>query len=193
MADPTPKLMDVEEFLRWQLAQETRYELVEGVPVEMMAGASNLHDTIVTNIIALLRFQLRGSGCFVRTGDTALRTKIRSVRRADVIVNCKPPQADVYEAQEPRLVVEVLSPSNAGTKWEAKLAEYRRHQKLDYVLLVDGKTLGAMLYVNGADGWDYVVAEQPDDVLELPKLSCRLKMSDIYDETGITAPSPELP
>ena len=45
------KLMEPDEFLIWQLRQDARYELVEGVPLEMMTGASSMHDLIVTNII----------------------------------------------------------------------------------------------------------------------------------------------
>ena len=46
MANVACQPMSVEEFLVWQLAQEDRYELVEGIPVKMMAGASNFHDVI---------------------------------------------------------------------------------------------------------------------------------------------------
>ena len=34
------KTMTVEAFFEWQLGQEDRYELVEGLPAKMMAGAS---------------------------------------------------------------------------------------------------------------------------------------------------------
>jgi Uma2 family endonuclease len=182
-----PKLMDPDEFLRWQLDQESRFELVDGVPVEMMAGASRAHDTIVTNIIALLRAQLRGSGCFVGTADTAVRTKIRSIRRSDVIVTCDPPRPDVYEAIEPRLLVEVLPPSNVGTRWDRKMAEYRGHTKLDNILIVDSGTQGAVLHFRGPDGWDFAEAERPDDAIEMPKLGCRLLIRDIYEESGLAA------
>ncbi len=49
MAEPQRRLMSVEEFFAWQLDQEERYELVDGVPVPLrgMTGASNVHDAIV--------------------------------------------------------------------------------------------------------------------------------------------------
>jgi Uma2 family endonuclease len=182
-----PKLMEPDEFLLWQLGQDSRYELVEGIPVEMMAGASGVHDTIAMNIIALLRAQLRGTGCYVRSADTALRTKIRSLRRADALVTCEPPRTDSYEAIEPRLVVEVLSRSNVGTRWDRKMAEYRRHAKLDYILIVDSETQGAILHFRSSDGWDFVEAEHPEDMVEMPKLGCRLLIRDIYEESGLAS------
>ena len=36
----------------------------------------------------------------------------------------------LYEAQDPRMVVEVLSPSNQGLSWQRKFEEYRQHGKL---------------------------------------------------------------
>jgi Uma2 family endonuclease len=181
-----PKLMTPEEFFVWQLGQDVRYELVDGVPVEMMAGASGVHDTIVPNVIALLWQQLEASGCFVRTADTALRTKIRSLRRADALVTCEPPRADTYEAIEPRLLVEVLSPTNKGTRWDRKMAEYRRHPKLQYILIVDSEQCGVTLHIRTADGWDHVEADTTDDVIDLASQGCRLKMADIYRNTGLT-------
>jgi Uma2 family endonuclease len=121
----------------------------------------------------------------VRSADTALRTKIRSLRRADALVTCEPPQTNSYEAMEPRLVVEVLSHSNVGTRWDRKMAEYRRHAKLDYILIVDSETQGAILHFRSSDGWDFVEAELPDDSIEMPKRGCRLLIRDIYEETGL--------
>ena len=86
MAEAANKAMTVEEFFQWQLAQEDRYELVDGFPVKMMPGVSNFHDVIATNIIAALRPQLRGGPCWIATPDTATRTRIRGIRRSDVTV-----------------------------------------------------------------------------------------------------------
>ena len=65
------RTMTVEEFLEWNLSQDQRYELVDGVPVPLraMAGAKAEHDTIVVNLIAALHSQLRGSPCKPRTAD----------------------------------------------------------------------------------------------------------------------------
>jgi Uma2 family endonuclease len=155
MAGAAVRLMEPEDFFVWQLGQDIRYELIDGVPVEIMAGASGMHDTMVVDIMSLLRAQLRGTGGFVCTADTAIRTKIRSLRRADALITCEPPRADSYEATEARCVLEVLSPTNTGTRWDRKMAEYRRMLHLQYILVVDSQTYGAMLHVRTDDGWDY--------------------------------------
>ena len=117
MADVAETLMDVNEFFAWQAHRERCYEFDNGVPV-LRSRLSTLHDLIVTNIMAVLKSHLRSSNCRPTTASIALRTRIRSLRRPDVTVTCDPPRYDVYEALEPRLVVEVLSPSNTGVKWD---------------------------------------------------------------------------
>ena len=185
MAGAALRLMEPDEFLVWSLDKEARYELVEGVPIEMMAGASGIHDRLVVNIISLLNGQLRGSGCRPTTADTAVRTKIRSVRRPDVTVTCDPPRGDVYEAKQPRMVVEVLSPSNKGVAWDRKMREYRRHEALDYILLIDSELVSATLYTRSDAGWDDADYVRRTDVIELSRLGCRLAMADVYDETDL--------
>ena len=197
MAGAALRLMEADEFLVWSLGQEARYELVDGVPVEMktdgaplemMAGASSVHDTIVPNIIASLHGQLRGTSCRATTADTALRTRIRGFRRPDVTVTCDPPRPDVYEALQPRLAVEVLSPSNKGVAWDRKMREYRRHEALQYILLVDSEVVGVTLYARTSDGWADSDFEKLADVVDLPEIGCRLSLSDIYEATGLTEP-----
>ena len=56
MAETQMRSMTPEEFYVWQLDQDERYELVEGVPVPLraMTGASNVHDVILVNCIGQL-------------------------------------------------------------------------------------------------------------------------------------------
>ena len=186
MAETAQKLMTVEEFFVWQQDQDERYELVDGVPViladpiTMMTGASSQHDRITSNILIALGNQLDGSPCWPATADLALRTKIRSLRRADVLVTCDEPKLDVYEAQEPRMVVEVLSPSNKGLPWHRKIEEYRQHGKLVYLLLVASERSQATLIARSGETWAPADFDGDDGVIELPEIGCKLAMASVY-------------
>lgn len=173
--------MSGEEFLVWCLDQEDRYELIDGVPVKMMTGATEYHDQIVTNVIAELKRQLRGSDCRVTTADIAIKTKILGYRRPDVMVTCNPPRPDAMEAANPRLVVEVLSSSNVGVAWQRKLEEYRRRDGLIHILLIDSRELKATLLVRTALEWLPSDADDKETVFALPEIGCNLAMRDIYD------------
>ena len=85
MASAAVKLMTADEFLLWQQNKDARYELVDGIPIEMMTGASEVHDRVVINLIMPLGRQLRGTRCRPTTADVALKTKGRGVRRPKVM------------------------------------------------------------------------------------------------------------
>ncbi len=196
IADAAAILMSVETFVVWQQSQADLYELIDGAPslyrgtkaaAEMMAGGSSLHDRIITNIIIALGNQLSDGPCRPATADLGLRTKIRSLRRADLLVTCEPPSGDSYEAIEPRVVVEVLSPSNVGVAWERKLNEYRRHGKLEYILLVDARVMDVKLYTRTAAGWDDADFAGAADGVGLPGLGCAMSLAAIYRGTGLEA------
>lgn len=190
MAGAAVKLMTADEFLIWSQDQEARYELVDGIPIEMMTGASDVHDRIVVRLLGLMDQQLRGTRCRPTTADIALRTKQRGVRRPDVTVNCAPIKGDVYEALEPRMVVEVLSKSNVGVAWERKLLEYQR-LSLDYILLIDSRCVAATLLTRGEAGWDQSDYDRLADTIELQKLQCTLPMAEIYEGTELKEGDPQ--
>lgn len=173
--------MSVDEFFGWQQGQQERYELVDGVPLKLISGASNFHDSIVVNIIARLHAQLRGTPCRVATADSAIRTKIKSMRRADAVVTCEEQRLDSYEAEKPRLVVEVLSPANSGVVWQRKLEEYRRREGLAYILLVDSRVVSATLLTRGRTEWQSTDYDRLDDAIELSEIGCRLELASVYE------------
>ncbi len=186
MTTTAQKLMTAEEFHTWQRNQEDRYELVDGVPIimrdpiTMMAGASSQHDRITSNVLIALGNQLDGSPCWPATADLAIRTKIRSLSRADVLVTCDEPKLDVYEAQEPRMVVEVLSPSNKGFAWQRKIEEYRQHAKLVYLLIVDSEQEQALLISRSGEVWTPTEFQGREGIIELAAIGCQLSMAAAY-------------
>lgn len=80
--------------------------------MKMMTGASQRHDRVTVNAIGLLFAQLRGTGCRPMTSDVAVQIPAGNIRRADVVIECGTPASDRDMAvADPRLVIEVLSPS----------------------------------------------------------------------------------
>ena len=179
-----PVDMTVEEFLQWNLSQEQRYELVDGVPVPLrgMAGAKDEHDTVAVNLIAALKERLRGTGCRPKTADTAVRTKIKRVRRPDVTIECSPVEPGSLEARMPIAVFEVLSPSTRQIDLGVKLQEYLRHPTIRVVVHIDPGVMDVLVYTRQEDGtWEDTRLERPEDVISVPgrcwsRFRCRLFM-----------------
>ncbi len=192
MAEAQTRLMSVEEFFEWQLDQEERYELVDGVPVPLrgMTGASNAHDAIAINIIISLGSQLRGGPCRVASADTAVRTSIRQIRRPDVAVECAPVDPASYEAKAPRLLVEIFSPSTRRMDQVRKLEEYKRLPAASLLLFIEPAQPQALLLSRQPDGtWLDTPFQGLEAVIPLPDIGAALALRDIYegvplDETG---------
>ena len=179
MAETAKKLMTVEEFFVWQRTQDERYELVDGFPV-MMTGASNFHDVIVGNIIAALHPQVRGSGCWIATADTATRTRLRASGdpMSPLLLE---PQARVLRSGGSAPDRRGALSSNVGIPWQRKLDEYWRLPSLRYLLLVDSLVVAATLYTRTATEWDPADADGLEAVLVMPEIGCRLAMRDVYE------------
>ncbi len=191
MADAQQRTMSVEEFLEWNLSQDERYELVDGFPVPLraMAGATRPHDRIVVNLIAGLHGQLRGGPCVPCTADTAVRTKIKNVRRPDVTIECSPASRGSMEALKPIAVFEVLSPTTRKIDRTIKLEEYRRHPTLRTIVHIDPDAMDVVVFTRGADGnWNDARFDQPDDMILVADTSAALRLSDIYDGVPIDPP-----
>lgn len=182
MAEPLEPAWTVDEFFAWAERQQDRYELVNGRPLRMMAGAKNVHDDIVVNVLAELRAQLRGSGCRPFTGDGAIETYPGQIRRLDVGVDCGRRDPDGYKAAAPRLVMEVLSPTTRDFDSIGKLEEYKRVVGLDYILFVEPNEPLVSLWSRGEEGWWLETRiESLEATVDLAKLGASLDMRAVYD------------
>jgi len=54
--------ISVDDYLTFEQASKIRHELVDGY-LYAMTGASDRHEEIATNLLAILHSHLKGSGC----------------------------------------------------------------------------------------------------------------------------------
>jgi Uma2 family endonuclease len=188
VSDPAPRRWTVAEFFAWQEGQPNRYEFVDGFPVRLMAGAKNVHDDTVVNLVAELRNQLRGSGCRTFTGDGSFATGPGRIRRPDAGVDCGRRDPGEYKAAEPRLVAEVLSPTTRDADAFEKLAEYKQVENLTHVLLVEPNAPEVVLWARDADRtWQKRSVDGLGQEMDLPEIGITLALADLYD--GVAFPA----
>jgi Uma2 family endonuclease len=188
MSEPAQRQWTVEEFLAWQKDQPVRYEFVGGFPVRLMAGATNVHDDIVVNLIAELRKQLRGGGGRPFTGDGGIETLAGKIRRPDAGVDCGRRDPNAMLAAEPRMVAEVLSPSTRDFDTFEKLEEYKAVAPLAYLLVIEPNAPEVVLWSRGTDRtWQRQVVSGIDRNVAMPEIGVTLRLSDLYD--GSRSPS----
>jgi Uma2 family endonuclease len=185
MSERAHKRMTVSEFLDWQALQERNYELVDGVPVlplKSMTGASQRHDRVTVNIMGSLFNQLRRSPCRPSTDDIALVTSPRSVRRPDITVQCGEADPKGVTAVDPRVVIEVLSPSTMNYDRVRKLDEYKAVPAIQAILLVDTELPRITIHRReDGGGWENEEVAGLAAKLDLPMIAASLSLADVYE------------
>ena len=132
MAEPAEKRMSLAAFLEWDDGTDARYELVDG-RIVAMAPPVEAHGTIVANLAAVIRPRLKSPCRVVIEAGITPPDRADSWYRADLVVTCAPPERAARAIAEPRLIVEVLSPSTAAHDRGVKLADYRRIASVEWL------------------------------------------------------------
>ena len=188
MAEPARALpMIVADFVQWDGRTDTRYELAFGVPLAM-APPSGRHVVIQRNVMRTLDRQV-GSPCGVYTGGGVARSKDDDqFRLPDVFVSCEPPPPLFF--RQPRLLVEVLSPSTEKEDRTDKLDFYRSLESVEAVLLVWQDKRRVQVVRREPDRWSMQDLVGGGD-LSITTLDLRLTLDEIY--AGIEFPSEDEP
>src|SRR5438067_11125758 len=138
MAEPAMPRMTLAEFLRWDDGTDTRWELVDGVPVAMAPPAvapGVLAARLGGHIDAALRSRRH---CIVQSeaGIVPL-DRDDTFFVADLAVTCAPLARGQQMLSEPLLIVEVLSPTTIAADRQEKIPEYRRIPSVEEIVAID--------------------------------------------------------
>ena len=137
------------EYLVIEPEGNVRHEFIDGELVAM-TGTSRAHNAIVTNLTISIGSHLRGTACRVASND--MKVVISEANRSyypDLMVNCSDPadEPDDYTETQPRLVIEVLSPSTEDYDRGDKRLHYQQISSLqDYVLIAQSIALAEVAF-----------------------------------------------
>ena len=141
------------DYLVWEAEQLDRHEFVGG-ELFTRTGVEDRHITVAGNLCMALRQHLSGSPC--RTYMSDMRLSVATLGGyfyPDVMVTCSTNDlASPMTKSEPKLIVEVLSPSTAAYDRGMKFSHYRSLPTLQEYVLVDIETRAVDSYQLGADG-----------------------------------------
>ena len=158
----TQQRMTLEEYLDYDDGTDTRYELVDGVLVEM--GAES---TLNTQIAVFLLLQFAGLGvpiyCLANKHKIAVTSRQATAREPDLIVHSEESAAAIagqsqallpVDMPAPALVVEVVSPGEAGTDnydrdYIEKRAEYAARGIAEYWIVDPSRAVVLVLTLSG--------------------------------------------
>ncbi len=174
----------VEEYLQLEQTSEIRHEYVDG-EVFAMAGASEEHNLIVTNIIALLRPHLRGTPCRTFASDMKVKVKVQKADifyYPDIIVTCDPNDNERYFKTSPKLIVEVLLNSTKTIDKREKRLNYQNIKGLQEYVLVSQDEAKVEVYRQDSQGNWLMQILGKDEKLHLDTIDLSLTMAEIYED-----------
>ena len=171
-----------------------KHEFVDG-GVFAMAGGSPAHAAIAMNVGRLLGNALQNRPCTVYKPD--LRVRVRATGLGtypDVTVICGQQELDPedpkrHTAVNPKLLVEVLSPSTEDYDRGDKLGHYKQIPSLEEVLLVAHDRREIEIVRREADGtWSREIARE-GQLVRLVSLNVELSVDEIYRDP-LATPAP---
>lgn len=187
----------IQEYLEKERGSAQRHEYQDG-EILAMAGGSPERSFITANIVGELRNALKGKPC--RVAESNLRIRIPGRPRyvyPDASVICGPLQFDPNDGERhsilnPRVIVEVLSPSTEAYDRGDKFTQYREIESFEEYILVSQDRPNVESYLRQPDGaWSILNFTGLGGVAKIRSVAVEIPMTEIY--AGISWPAPAAP
>jgi Uma2 family endonuclease len=174
-------VFSADDYLSWEPMQLDRHEFLDG-EVFAMAGAEDRHVTVAGNFYIALRQHLSGSPC--RTYMSDMRLQVAAANGyfyPDVLVTCSALDlASPLVKTEPKLIIEVLSPSTAAYDRGLKFSHYRSLPSLEEYGLIDLDTRSTDVYRKGPDGLWVLHPFGRGETVSLASVTLELSAAQMY-------------
>ncbi|MEN3939653.1 Uma2 family endonuclease [Prosthecobacter sp. SYSU 5D2] len=187
--------MSVECYLASELTSPIKHEYVNGA-IYNMAGGTNAHHRIASNILGSLHGPLRGKPCKPFNSDTKIRVRSAFSTRfyyPDVTVVCKPnPLTDTFQ-DDPIIIVEVVSPGTRRIDEGEKKDAYLSVPSLAVYLLVEQAAANVRVHRRTDIGFVQEEYNGLECRVPLPEIQAELALMDIYEDVPVAARMKILP
>jgi Uma2 family endonuclease len=180
--------MSLAEFLRWDDGTDTRYELIDGVPVAM-APPAEAHRILAMRLGARIEAALAGRRlCNAQIEAGIVRgDRADSYSVADIAVTCRPNERGRQAIAEPILIVEILSPSTERDDRHIKVPAYYQISSVEEILLIDSQEPYAEALRRSGDQWIVHLVRGLAATLSLASVDLEVPMAELYDGIDVAA------
>jgi Uma2 family endonuclease len=175
-------LLSVEDYLRFEAEAELRHEYIAG-EIFAMSGVSVAHSAIAGNLYRLIANHLHGGPCRAHFSDLKvwLKSNLDDVfYYPDLVVECGLKSMKDHYLNNPKMIVEVLSPSTEGIDRREKLINYLRIPSLEEYILVAQDKAEVTLY-RRATRRRPLIHSDVNSTVEIQSLELTVTLAEIYD------------
>lgn len=191
MSEPARQRFSFRDYVELEEMSRVKHEFLAG-HVWAMAGGSPDHAAVAANVIALLHGRLAGRPCSVFSSDLRIRVAATGLGTyPDVSIVCGSLELDAEDPKRhtvlnPRVLVEVLSPSTEDYDRGEKVAHYRSIPSLEEILLVAHEERHIDVWRRTSAGWEFATARGAGPVM-LESLDCELTLEEVYGESPLAS------
>jgi Uma2 family endonuclease len=178
----------IEEYLALEEAADYKSEYIDG-EIFPMAGGSTNHNRIAGNFYAVLNFAFKTEDYDVFMSDVRLWIpKKRIYTYPDVMLVVGKPEYYNNRTDtitNPRVIIEVLSPSTKRYDRSKKFEAYRTIPTVEEYLLLD-QTRKYIEHFSKTDHkrWSFAEYNESDEAIALASVSFEIAMADIYNKVN---------
>ena len=181
-----------EEYLEFERNSEIKHEYYDG-EIFATSGASEAHNLIVANLIAILGLHLKKKPC--RVYPSYMRLKIEKTKvyaYPDVMIVCGHDKfADNKEDMllNPDVIVEVLSDSTENYDRGKKFEHYRKIGSLKEYVLISQNTRKIERFLKTEHlRWISDETDEEHTEIILESVGCALNLDEVYDKVFTIEP-----
>jgi Uma2 family endonuclease len=194
---PPPRRYTISEYLAFEREAKEKHEYRDGQIIAMAGGTYN-HGLIAANSLRIVGNALIGKPC--RAVDSTVRVGVpRSALYTypDITVVCGEAQFDSHDSRgetltNPRVIVEILSPSTEGYDRGDKFSRYRRLESLEEYVLVSQDSPNVETFFRQNDGgWQFMAFSGLEAMARIRCLAIELPLKEIYAGVKFPPPPPE--
>jgi Uma2 family endonuclease len=171
--------LSVADYLAGERDGAVRHEYVSG-QAYAMAGARARHNRVAGNIFGRLNNHLDGAECEPFISDMKIRVAPDLFYYPDVVVPCDAVGGDPYFRTDPRLIVEVLSPTTERTDRHEKLPAYKNCPSVQEYALISQNGMMIELHRRTSDDWRVEIFSEPEERCAFESVGLTMSLSDIY-------------
>ena len=181
-----PTKMTIEEYLPWELNQDIRYEYING-KVFAMTGGTIPHNDITLNLYTFLHPHLRPRACRINVSDVKVQISPNGPYfYPDLIVSCHPEDINARKfIQNPKLIVELLSPGTSGKDRGEKFRYYLTIPSLQEYILIDSEKISVERYCRGEGRMWLYYPYSSGDIVTLSSIEFEFPIEMLYDGVGL--------
>lgn len=188
MAEAARSKMNLDEFVEFEAGQDGKWELWNGVPIQMQ-NDTNKHGLAKGELFFQLRTQLPDGPCVPISGSQSVAVSENNSFKPDATIDCGDIDPDSVYADKPTVVFEVTSKSTRANDYVEKRRAYSMVPAIEAIVIIDLQVPGAELSIPHADrrgGFDTRFFG-PTEMMEIPlgQSAIRIELEPIFRRSGV--------